>query len=1295
MLFRINSLNNISLIPDNWLENNLFDASYLANQLPNESNFNQDISELLEWLQKNYDANRFSKLTEAPLEVEFIQPLLEKLDWIAVYQQTLSYQGKSYRLDWSLLADEALKEKLANTASPEWLSVVCESKKYNQKLDTGKANEDNPHFQLVTYLNWFKVRFGFLTNGRYWRLYDANNRQREKTFLQIDLEAVLALTGDEQTHALRTFAYLFHKDRFSSLTQQNTAIEQVLQHSADFTLAVEENLKSVIYGTQGEESVFASIGFAIAARNPDASMTALYEHSMVLLFRLLFIMYFEDKNRNLLAAHPFYPLRGLQAVYDYLRDGAKAEQFDGYSNLNDLFLLLDKGNANIDIPLFNGGLFDQTRVPLLDTGKIFNNALLKTLLEKLLYKTSSGQALLDTRRDYKTMSVTHLGRIYEGLLEFNFEKAQENLFYIEYSEKGKNTIIDGYFDVYDKEGLIKSKAKINKQQAVKKGEIYFKNSSNSRKTTASYYTPSSLSEFLVKSGIDQALARGVKLNDIKILDNACGSGHFLVEALGYLTQKSIESLATDAVLRALLDDEKTKINEQLAFLNIDYAPDEAQILKRALLKRCIYGIDLNPFAVELARLSLWIDTFIFGTPLSFIEHHIVRGNALMGSSIETFNDFKSNGGTTGAFSSNRLTVMQDLFSENFDDDFAELTDIMQQLDSLKDTTAAEIAQSKRLYNSKIKPTITRLSKGLNFLVYCDLLRAQGKGKDVEKLLKDEMLFVVRKSQFADDQYHPVWDDIAQATKDYAFLHYELAFPEAKNGFDVIVGNPPWDKTKFTDLDFFPQYKSNYRSLNNSQKKTVQTDLLDKPHIKATYQQQERNAQVNNDYYKTNYPLNKGSGDGNLFRFFVEKNMSLLKVGGSLNYVLPSALLFEEGSQTLRKHILEVRQLTYFYSFENRDKLFPEVDDRYKFAMMQIVNQLPLTNHAVQSVFYLTQPSQLSEANRVFDYPVDILKKLSPDQWAMMELRNHSDLAILQRCYAAFQPLSEQWLDFRNELHLTADKDLFIEQYAQGLLPLYEGKMIWQYEPKFAPAQYWLNVQDFDARLTSKEFYRMAQHLSTESNKVKKADCEEKYADKISFDRQFYRLAFRDIASDTNERTLIFSLLPKNCGVGHTLNVSISKQYILQNEQIIIKTLSSWRLLFALAVFNSLVVDWIARFMIQIHASKTYLMRLPIPQPTDDEIQQNEDFKNLALNALKLTLANDWDGFSELATEFNIKKADLPQTDKAKDKLRIQNDVIVAGLYGLSSDDMRHILGGFKVLANKRPEYVAGLLEAFV
>ena len=206
--------------------------------------------------------------------------------------------------------------------------------------------------------------------------------------------------------------------------------------------------------------------------------------------------------------------------------------------------------------------------------------------------------------------------------------------------------------------------------------------------------------------------------------------------------------------------------------------------------------------------------------------------------------------------------------------------------------------------------------------------------------------------------------------------------------------------------------------------------------------------------------------------------------------------------------------------------------------------------------------------------------------------------------------------------------------------------------------------------------------------LRRAECE-RHVDAIRFDREYYRLGFRSIARDTDERTLIFSLFPKNCGVGHSLNVSVPKAYRLSESRVIeTDSIPYERTLFAMAWLNSLPADWIARFMIQINASKTYLARLPIPQPDDDEIRSNPDYTALARNALLLTLANDWNSFQELAPLFGIQREDLPATPKAYDLLRYANDTIVARLYGISKRHLGYILESFPVLTSKRPEYVA-------
>ena len=274
------------------------------------------------------------------------------------------------------------------------------------------------------------------------------------------------------------------------------------------------------------------------------------------------------------------------------------------------------------------------------------------------------------------------------------------------------------------------------------------------------------------------------------------------------------------------------------------------------------------------------------------------------------------------------------------------------------------------------------------------------------------------------------------------------------------------------------------------------------------------------------------------------------------------------------------------------------------------------------------------------------------------------------------------LDFRRALHMTDDKDLFIEKNVPGLLPLYQGKMIWQYSHLYDEPEYWLDPAAFDERTHSKELYRMGQDLG-----VTRAEAS-KHASAIRFDREFVRLGVREIARDTDERTLIFTLLPKNIGIGHKVNFSTPKIYVRSPDGgVTTQAVSPLRLLFSLALFNSVPVDWLARFMIQISVSKTYLHRLPMPQPTDDEILASPDFVQLAKNALLLSLAASWDDFAELAPLFNVQPKDVPQTAKAQDTLRAQNDKLVARLYGITDAELAHLLRSFKVMANKRPEYL--------
>lgn len=1289
-----------------WLKNNLLTSGFLPHEAV-EGPYLSLALKIAGWLEHHFQPYKLAAYNKFQLENSFIGPLLLQLGWVAVPQQTLIAQGKQAKPDWCLLLHAGEDDALLADSSKNLnlITALAESKTWDKPLDNGKASKENPHHQLQDYLSSFRVRFGFLTNGRFWRIYDTEKITEQKTFIEFDLEQILALPNAAQkSQALTLFAFFFCRDTYVQPAdgQNKNAIEQLIAASRDFALAVEENLKAVIYGYEGEDSVFEVLGKAIYSASTHAhtpkeiTLEEVYENSLILLFRLLFVVYFEDKNQEILAQHRYYHAHSLQALYANLRK-MHPTQAAGYNSifaLKGLFSLLNAGAQDIDIPLFNGGLFDPERAPLLQVPKIIDNATLLWILERLLFKTERGKPLFDVRRNFKLMSVTHLGRIYEGLLEFRFDRTLEPATYLEYqSQATAGKIIEAYFDAYDMAKIRKEKGfKVFRELNVEPGEIYLKSASNSRKTSASYYTPTVLSERLVKAGIDHALASGKPLADIKILDNACGSGHFLVEALDYMTYLALQRLEHDAPLAQLVEEERRKIAAQLKALGLPYTPDDGQILKRLLLKRCIYGVDLNPFAVELARLSLWMDSFIFGTPLSFIEHHIQHGNALIGATVQDLIDYSASGNQQ----------QNDFFVDDLRGRFDDLRQVMQTLDAMHDTTPAEVAQSKSLWLNDIAPTLALLSRALGFISMQRILKAEGQDAAVAAWDKTPNLL----SQLFDNTPNipnipnipntpsPLLLQIQSYAQRYHFFHYEVAFPEAfsseQSGFDVVMGNPPWDKTKFSDTDFFPQYHSRYRSLKNTEKAAVQQRLLNSLHVTTEHQKTQDIQDVLDAYYKNKalFPLNKGAVDTNLFRLFVEHNLDLLAPGGCLNYVLPSALMFEEGSFTLRQHILTHYQMPFFYSFENRQGLFRDVHRSYKFSLMQLIKAPPFTDEhtIIDTAFYLDHPAKLDDPRRHVPYALGILKNLSPDQWAMMELRDAKDLLALVKCYSAFPALSEKWINFRRELHMTHDKDLFQEQFMPGTLPLVEGKMIWQYAHHFGLPQYWLDPVAFDERMRSKELHRMAHDLG-----VPKAEVDA-HSDAVRFDRNYLRLAFRAIASDTNERTLIFTLLPPGCGSGHSVFATTPKHYTLgATGQVQAQAVSPLRLLFALAWFNSLPMDWLARFMVQINVSQTYLYRLPMPQPSDTEILKNPDYKALVKNALLLTLAASWDDFApHLGPQMKalgIAKKDVPTTAKAQDRLRADTDLRVARLYGLGHDEFIHLLHSFKVMAVKRPEYL--------
>ncbi|WP_121022843.1 Eco57I restriction-modification methylase domain-containing protein, partial [Helicobacter vulpis] len=997
------------------MHNTLFTPYTLEQELPKLYNFAQTQEQAKAILEKITALNlpHFKTSNEHQFEDHFIAKVLEILGWAYLRQEEKSIQGKLEKPDFLLFASPELKQayqaldKTERYASNAFFSVICESKAYSIEVDSAKKTPaHNPHYQILHYLNALRHNYGFLTNGRVWRFYDATTPTYNKVFFEINLEAIL------QTQDLEHFLYFYHifnaanflPQTLEDSKERTTTMGVALKANDEKKTDIEEDLQNLIYGTEGYTfSLFEDIGVALHARHPQAPLEDIYQNTLYFLFRLLFIAYFEDKFEDLLKKHSgFGKHLSIHNILEWLEDDPQT--YYGMGKLEHLFSIYNEGNENYAMPLFDGGLFEPSKTQLFKAGKIISDSLLKKILTHLFYYE-------DCKRGYATLSVVHLGSIYEGLMSYFFAIATEEIHYC------KTQKSEGYYDNHDKI-LLEKQEKITSSQDYPKGQIYLKNTSNSRKSSGSFYTHEDITKTLVQHAL--ADLNNENILEFKILDNACGSGAFLIEALNLASQKALEH--NYPALQTPFEQEKALIEQQAQRYIPGYQADEAAILKRLLLKKMIYGVDINPFSIELAKLSLWIDSFVFGTPLSFLEHHIKCGNALMGCSLSAFEEF-----LTREDRKKFKNKTQNLFLDSL---FKRLRTLQRRatlLANIPDRTQKQIAQSKRIYQ-RLKPQLDRLNFYLNFynthkIMTLNLKEPNKKeegdkdkeGKESNPYLKAFVQtqekwrarlkdFKIAEMTDLDKLHTPAYSDvkerIEQCAQEFRFFNYEIEFADCLdsqgnfNGFDAIIGNPPWEKSKFDESEFFSAFRSAYRTFSLAQKQDFKTNALAKPYIKREFDTQQAHIQTTNAYYKAHYPNSRGAGDGNLFRFFIERHLSLLGSKGWLCVVIPSALMLEEGSLGLRKRLLEKHTLEFFYSFENRQGIFKDVHRCYKFALLGVRALACSKDHPIKALFYLEDLEQIQSTKPLL---IPLQSLLNSAKCALKEVRSALDLEILEHC----------------------------------------------------------------------------------------------------------------------------------------------------------------------------------------------------------------------------------------------------------------------------------------------------------
>ena len=622
------------LFTEYFLTQGIRNSTEWDSQEPEVATFASCVRHLLAALEQHHSPN------ESVTEQEIIRPLLGLLGW-KDYLPQQGTQGHGEVPDYLLFKDTPAKEQAAasllTTERYRQTLVIVECKRWGLSLDQrNPETRRTPSGQLLNYLTTAdiesdgRVRWGILTNGCVWRLYDHRSRPRLNRYFEVDLQALLEI---DNADALRLFYLLFRRSSF--IPQQgaiSSFLERALAEGRSYEERVATSLSAVVF-----EQVFPELVTALD-HPPGHDLQEVRQAALTLLYRFLFVMYAED--RGLLpvnnAQYAAYGLRKpiRQEIAAKIAGGTSLSEraANYYEHFKSLSQLIDKGDRSIGLPPYNGGLFDDEQTPLLLQARIPDAALAPVIHSLSHLDTGDGVHYVN----YRDMSVQQLGSIYERLLEYEPVRQES-------------------------------------------GDITIRPNATARRDSGSYYTDQGLVDLIVertlkplveerKAAFDQKVselendrdslsehAGELSLYDpswtilgLDILDPAMGSGHFLVSAVDFLTHWIVEMMeyvpaVTDrldvpyqSTMWELIRKTRQDILRQAQAENWQLEEDlltDQTLIRREVLKRCIYGVDKNPLTVELAKVSLWLHSFTVGAPLSFLDHHLRCGDSLLGLSL--------------------------------------------------------------------------------------------------------------------------------------------------------------------------------------------------------------------------------------------------------------------------------------------------------------------------------------------------------------------------------------------------------------------------------------------------------------------------------------------------------------------------------------------------------------------------------------------------------------------------------------------------------------------------------------
>ena len=1273
---------------------------------------------------------------ETQTEDDLIWPILGALGWTAwLRQQNLSPKGRDDVPDGILFESDETKNR-ANGYPEEWKRyepgcAVVESKRWGRPLDrrSGRRGEATaPSSQMLRYLRRVddvtegELRWGILTNGEKWRLYFSGARSVSEQFFEIDLAAILDLPGhneglfalraEERRHWLKVFLLVFRRDAFVPRGADPRSFhEKAVEEGRFYERRVAEDLSNKVFG-----EVFPDLARAIVEAAPHTDLREVRDGALILLYRMLFILYAED--RDLLpvreARYDDYGLRKTRVDV-----GDRMDRSDVFSDtaarywggLSDLFIAIDLGDASIGLPPYNGGLFDPTRARVLTDIRIPDTTMARVIDALSFERVAEGKKYIN----YRSLSVQQLGSIYERLLEYE-------------------VVCDGG------------------------GGIAVRPNIFARKGSGSYYTPDDLVQLILtetleplvearkqafRSRIDQLADSGLPehdrllqirtldpataLLDLKVCDPAMGSGHFLVSLVDLMADQVIGAIAEAEMdapqawgdyvspLTERIDTIRDTILANAERRGWTMDPDQLDdrhIVRRMVLKRCVYGVDKNPMAVELAKVSLWLHTFTVGAPLSFLDHHLRCGDSLFGVWVRPAIDkAEQQGGLFLKDSLNRAT---------------HAAAPMQTIEGLTDAEVAEAHRSAEEF-AKVLEMTAPLNALLSLLHAFDWMDLRDR--------EDRAAYLAWLDGTFGDPIHIAQGgapDLAETEmavrfscllggarkliEAECFLNWQVAFPgvwsnweeaELRGGFDAVVGNPPWDRMKLQQVEWFSARRPEIAMAPRAaDRKRMIADLenagdpLADEYARASEQAASalRMARTGGDY-----PL-LSRGDVNLYSLFVERAMTLVRSDGMVGLLVPSGIASDKTAAPFFKGVATEGRLKALYDFENKKVFFPEVHASFKFCVFA-ASPSPLPGDA-RCAFFLHGVSELTDPDRCVTLSAADFARVNPNTGTAPIFRSRRDAELTTAIYGRLPVLVDRssgeairaWpVKYTTMFHMTNDSGLFrtraeleenegawpvagnrYDSRSGEWVPLYVGRMIHQFDHRAA-----------SVKVNQENLHNTA--LSSDVGAKQKADPAflptPQYwvpADKLSFPVAVgWTIAFRDIARATDVRTMIAAAVPR-VGLGNTAPaVFLEPGHSLPGSAALL-----------LANFCALALDYVVRQKAQSTHLNWYIAeQLPVVPPERYEAVRfgPKTAAEIVCEAvLELTYtAHDMAPFARDMGHVDGAGELLPPFRWDEDRrlrLRAKLDALYFHLYGVTDrDDIRYIYSTFPIVERQETQ----------